>query len=154
MSGPADDAVDEQPVASSRPPGYEPDRDGDPWWEALATHRVVVQACPACARHRLPRMPSCPWCGAAGGDDVEIAGTGVVYSFVRAHRPLTPAMVDAVPYAVAAIDLDGGGRVFARVEPPEATAIGVRVRPTFVDHDGWTELRMAVLHSAGPEVGA
>jgi uncharacterized protein len=126
-----------------RPPGYDRDLDGDPWWEALATHRVVVQACPACARHRLPRMPSCPWCGTAGGDDVEVEGTGVVYSFVRAHRALTPAMADAVPYALAAIDLDGGGRVFARVEPPEAAAIGLRVRPSFVDHVGWTELRMA-----------
>jgi uncharacterized protein len=136
------DVADDVPVPA-RPPGYEPDRDGDPWWDALAAHRVVVQACPACRRHRLPRLPACPWCGTPGGDDVAVTGCGTVYSFVRAHRALTPAMADAVPYAVAAVDLDGGGRVFARVEPPEATTIGLRVRPTYVDHDGWTELRMA-----------
>jgi uncharacterized protein len=149
--------ADEQPEAagSPRPPGYEPDRDADPWWDALADHRVVVQACPECRRHRLPRMPACPWCSAPGGDDVVVTGGGVVYSFVRAHRALTPATVDDVPYAVAAVDLDGGGRVFARVEPPEAAAIGLRVRPTFVDHDGWTELRMAPAADGGDaEAGA
>jgi len=124
-----------------RPPGYEPDPDNDPWWEALAGHRVIVQACPSCGRHRLPRMPSCPWCATPGGDDVEVDGTGVVYSFVRAHRALTPEREDEVPYAIATVELDGGARVFGRVEPPEDAAIGVRVAPTFHDHDGWTELR-------------
>jgi uncharacterized OB-fold protein len=129
--------------AGARPPGYEPDADADPWWDGLRAHRVVVQACPACGRHRLPRMPACPWCGTAGGDDVAVAGTGVVYSFVRAHRALTDAMADDVPYAVAAVDLDGGARVFARVEPPSAARVGLRVRPLFVDHATWTELRVA-----------
>jgi hypothetical protein len=143
------------PAPVPRPPGYDPDLDGDPWWVALADHRVVVQACPACGRHRLPRTPACPWCGAPGGDDVEVAGGGVVYSFVRAQRALTPAMADAVPYAIAAVDLDGGGRVFARVEPASTAAIGLRVRPRFVDHDGWTELRMEPAEPGdGPGAGA
>ena len=137
-------------ASPARPPGYEPDLDGDPWWDALRDHRVVVQACPACGRHRLPRMPACPWCGTAGGADVEVAGTGVVYSFVRVQRALTEAMADDVPYAVAAVDLDGGGRVFARVEPPGAAAVGLAVRPRFVDHDTWTELRMAPAGEGAP----
>jgi uncharacterized OB-fold protein len=95
-------------------------------------------------------MPACPWCGTAGGADVEVTGTGVVYSFVRVQRALTEAMADDVPYAVAAIDLDGGGRVFARVEPPSATAVGLAVRPLFVDHDTWTELRMAPAVEGAP----
>lgn len=126
---------------SARPPGYEPDLDGDPWWEALAGHRVVVQSCPSCRRRRLPRLPSCPWCASAGGQDVGVDGHGTVYSFVRAFRALTPGMEGDVPYAVATVELDGGARVFGRVEPPDIAAIGLRVRPHFVDHDGWTELR-------------
>ncbi len=125
-------------------PAPEPDELSRPWWEHLAAHRVVVQRCPSCARRRVQRLPACPWCGArgaAGGEDLEITGTGTVYSFVRVHRPLTPAAADEVPYCVATVDLDGGGRVFARVEPPEAVAIGASVTPRFVDHDGWTELR-------------
>lgn len=124
-----------------RPPGCEPDADNDPWWEALAAHRVVVQACPACGRHRLPRMPACPWCAAAGGDDAEVSGAGTVYSFVRVERALTPERASEVPYAVATVELDGGARVFGRVEPADSARVGLRVSPSFVDHDGWTELR-------------
>ncbi|MDQ1374039.1 MAG: uncharacterized protein QOJ09_1377, partial [Actinomycetota bacterium] len=102
-----------------------------------------VQACPSCGRHRLPRMPSCPWCATAGGTDAVVDGHGTVYSFVRALRALTPAMDTEVPYAVATVDLDGGARVFGRVEPPDLVVIGLRVQPRFVDHDGWTELRFA-----------
>jgi uncharacterized OB-fold protein len=122
-------------------PAPTPDQLSEPFWAALADHRVVVQACRACGRRRFPRLPSCPYCAAEGGDDVEVPGTGVVYSFVRVHRALTPATADEVPYCVATVDLDGGGRLFARVEPPESVEIGLAVSPLFVGHDGWTELR-------------
>jgi uncharacterized OB-fold protein len=52
---------------------------------------------------------------------------------------MSDAMADEVPYTIATIDLDGGGRVFARVEGD--CFIGQRVAPEFVDHDTWTELR-------------
>ena len=122
-------------------PAPTPDQLSEPWWRALAEHRIVVQQCPACGRRRAERLPSCPYCAAEGGDDVEVSGTGVVYSFVRVHRALTAATVDEVPYCIATVHLDGGGRLFARVEPPDAVGIGTRLSPSFVDHDGWTELR-------------
>jgi hypothetical protein len=90
-------------------------------------------------------MPSCPYCGTEGGTDVEVPGTGTVYSWVGVHRAMTPAFAGEVPYTVATVDLDGGGRIFARVSPSGAVAIGVAVVPEFVDHDGWTELRFAVV---------
>jgi uncharacterized OB-fold protein len=92
-------------------------------------------------------MPACPYCGTFGGVEVAVAGTGRVYSFVRVHRALTAAFADEVPYSVATVDLDGGGRVFARIVPPDAAAVGLEVRPVFVDHAGWTELRF---RPAGP----
>jgi len=118
----------------------EPDEWSAPFWEGLAERRIVIQVCAACARRRFPRMPACPYCAAPGGDDVEVPGTGTVYSFVRAHRALTPASAAIVPYAVAAVDLDGGARMFGRVMPTEQCAIGDRVAPVFVDHPTWTEL--------------
>ena len=75
---------------------------------------------------------------------MEVSGEGTVYSFVRVHRALTPAMGDDVPYAVATVDLDAGVRMLGRVEPPETARIGARVEPRFVDHGDWTELRFAV----------
>lgn len=120
-----------------------PDALSAPYWNALVDHRVLVQVCNECGRQRIVRLPACPYCAAEGGEDLEVPGTGVVYSFVRVHRPLTPAAADEAPYCVAAVDLDGGGRIFGRVEPPEAVVIGMRVTPVFVDHEAWTELRFA-----------
>ena len=57
---------------------------------------------------------------------------------------LTPAFAGEVPYAIATVDLDGGGRIFARVTPTEDVVIGARVTPSFVDHSEWTELRFVI----------
>jgi len=89
-------------------------------------------------------MPACPYCGSLGGADVEVTGSGTVYSWVRVERPLTPAFAAEVPYSVATVDLDGGGRVLGRLLPHDRAAIGARVAPSFVDHGDWTELRFVV----------
>ena len=115
------------------------DLDSAPWWDGLRNHRVVVQECGVCARRWLPRTPACPYCGAGSPTDQPVSGDGVVYSFVRAHRAMSEAMAGEVPYTIATVDLDGGGRVFARVEGD--CSIGSHVTPEFVDHDSWTELR-------------
>ena len=125
------------------------DLDSAPFFAGLRRHVIVVQRCDACGRGRFGRLGACPHCGATGGTDEEVAGNGVVYSFVRVHRALTPAAADDVPYAVATVDLDAGVRMLGRVEPPEGAAIGARVAPVFVDHADWTELRFAVV--APPE---
>ena len=124
-------------------PGPVLDLDNGPFFAGLRRHVVVVQECDACGRRRFGRVGACPYCGASGGTDVEVAGDGAIYSFVRVHRPLTPSMADDVPYAVATVDLDAGVRMLGRVEPPEAAAIGVRVTALFVEHADWTELRFA-----------
>jgi uncharacterized OB-fold protein len=130
-----------QPDAGGAP-APDIDEESGPLWTALAEHRVVVQQCRACSRRRFERMPSCAWCGSDRADELEVAGTGTVYSWVRVHRSLGPAAAgDGLPYTVATVDLDGGGRLFGRLEPAGAAAIGLAVAPRFVDHPGWTELR-------------
>ena len=135
------------PIAADAPPPAV-DEHSAPYWAGLRERRIVLQVCASCAKRRFPRMPACPYCGTPGGDDVEVSGEGVVYSFVRPRRALTPAYASVAPYAVATVELDGGGRVFARVLPTDACAIGVRVSPDFADHDGpepWTELVFRVV---------
>ena len=120
------------------------DRESAPFWEGLAARRIVVQACRACGRHRFPRMPSCPYCGEPGGTDVVVPGTGRVYSWVRVHRLLSAgagAHDGELPYAVVTVTLDTGPRMVGRLEPADRATVDLPVRPLFVDHDGWTELR-------------
>jgi uncharacterized OB-fold protein len=133
-----------EPIAIAlNAPAPTTDEHSAPFWAALADRRILLQVCAACRQRRFPRMPACPFCGAAGGDDVEVPGTGTIYSFVRPNRALTPAYAELAPYAVATVALDGGGRMFGRVIPASACAIGGRVTPDFADHPGevpWTEL--------------
>ncbi len=130
-------------IASTSPPAPQVDAESAPFWAALREHRIVMQRCGACSRLRFPPMPGCPYCGAPGREQVEVSGTGTVYSFVRVHRALTAAMHDEVPYTVAVVQLDdGGARLIGRVDDDAgALSIGDAVLPSFVDHAGWTELR-------------
>jgi uncharacterized OB-fold protein len=115
------------------------------YWQALREHRIVLQRCTACGRMRFPPMPGCPYCGSRDRTEVEAGGGGHIYSFVRVHRALTPAMEGQTPYAVATVQLDEGPRMLARIEgDPAAVQIDATVRPVFVDHDTWTELRFAL----------
>lgn len=125
----------------AHPPRPETDLDSEPFFAGLRRGVIVVQECDACSRRRFGRLGACPYCGTPGGTDVEIPGAGVIHSFVRVHRALTPAMADEVPYAIATVALDAGVRMLGRVEPAAAAAIGVHVVPRFVDHGDWTELR-------------
>ena len=118
------------------------DLDSAPWWDGLRAHEIILQECRVCSHRWLPRTPACPYCGTDVPDDRAVEGDGVVYSFVHAHRALSEAMAGEVPYTIATVALDGGGRVFARVEG--GCEIGQRVTPEFVDHDSWTELRYRV----------
>ncbi|MBV8087548.1 MAG: OB-fold domain-containing protein [Chloroflexi bacterium] len=122
-------------------PAPTPDLESQPFWDALKGGRIVLQKCTACHRVRFPRMPACPYCGADGGTDFESTGRGEVYSWVRAHIALTPAMEAEVPYTVATIQLDDGPRLIGAVEAHGEVRIGDKVTPIFKHHETWTELR-------------
>jgi uncharacterized protein len=115
----------------------------EPYWDSLRHHRLQIQACESCARRRFPVTPACPYCAHPGSRWETPEGTGEVYSFVVVHRTFDPAFEADVPYVVATVDLDGGGRMLARMD--RAPEIGDRVVADYVDHDAWTELRFATV---------
>lgn len=121
--------------------GPVPDADTAPFLDALREHRIFLQRCTECGRVRFPPMPACPWCGATSATQITATGEGRVYSWVGVHRALTPGFEGEVPYTIATVDLREGARVFGRLEGPEPIEPGGAVSATFVDHDGWTELR-------------
>ena len=124
---------------ASGPTGPTPDQDSAPYWSGLREHRVRVQSCAACGRRRFPPVPGCPYCAHPESRWEDAAGTGVVYSMIVVHRTLDPEFADDVPYSIATVDLDGGGRLLARTEGD--VELDAPVRPVFVDHGDWTELR-------------
>jgi uncharacterized OB-fold protein len=116
------------------------DRHSAAFWDGLRRRQVVVGRCLDCQRNFFPHLPSCPRCGGRRLADQVTAGSGTVYSWVRAHRSLSDPPAVAPPYVVATVELDDGCRLFGRIEPHQSVAIGLPVYADFVDHGPWTEL--------------
>ena len=73
----------------------------------------------------------CPQCNSLGHEMVDLAGTGVVYSYALLHHPQNPAFSYPVPAVL--IDLDEGVRVVSNlvgVDPSEIH-IGMEVEVAF-----------------------
>lgn len=74
----------------------------------------------------------CPSCHSLELEEIDLAGTGVVYSYTILHHPKHPAF--EYPVLAALIDLDEGVRVLSNLVgvPPGDVKIGLRVQVQFV----------------------
>jgi len=86
-----------------------------------------------------PPLERCRECGNPTAFE-DVAGTGVIYSFIVQRQPLVAGYVDQVPYVVALVELDEqpGLRLPTRilgVGPSEVTC-GMRVQAELVDLPG------------------
>ena len=111
------------------------DRDNAFFWEGLREHRLLVQRCAACGRHRSPPLPACPDCGASGCVIEASRGGGYLYSWVVVHHAFSEAFEGDVPYTVAVVELDEGCRMLARLELEGGVpAAGMRLEVDFREH--------------------
>jgi uncharacterized protein len=113
------------------PPPYNPE--AEPFWTAAADGRLVLPRCDSCG-HVIwyPRS----WCPVCGNDDVtwtELSGRGTVYAVTVLTRGMGP-WADAVPFAVAYVELAEGPRILTNVvtNEPRSVHIGDAVHATFV----------------------
>ncbi|MCZ4551075.1 Zn-ribbon domain-containing OB-fold protein [Gordonia rubripertincta] len=89
-----------------------------------------VSQCSNCGhRFTYPRL-HCARCGSLSISSAPLDGYGTVYAVTVVRTHPDPEFRALTPYAVAYVDLDGGGRVLARLtgEDSAAAAIGDRVR--------------------------
>ena len=158
--GPVPPTRAEPEIVSWAPAGPDPapDEESAAWWEALQAHRLTVQRCTTCGRHRFPPLPACPWCAGRSSERVEVSGRGTVYSMITVHRPL-PGYGGPLPGTIAAVQLDEGPRMLGRVPPGTSPAIGDPVEVCFADHVGegvgaaWTEACFRPVRDGGPDRG-
>ena len=134
-------------LAQAKPIPAPPTHDSDSafFWKGLREHKLLLQQCGECSRHRFPPMPSCPYCAAGASAVRESKGNGTIYSWIVVHRAFDPAFAGDVPYILASVDLDEGGRVVARLVSADKASIGKRVSAVYEDHPDWTELRFQPL---------
>lgn len=87
----------------------------EPFWEASRRQELVAQRCGDCDGFVWYPREACTACL---GDQLRwepLAGTGTIYTFNVMRKPGNPMMADAVPYAVALVDLDEGIRMTTNI---------------------------------------
>lgn len=104
-----------------------------PFWDAAAQGRLVVQACADCGHRQLPAALSCVACRGRALEWVEVSGRGAVHTFTVMHRAYHPAFADELPYNVSIIELDEGPLLLSNVVgvPSGELRIGQRVEVFF-----------------------
>ena len=86
-----------------------PDIDNEttaPFWEGCARGELLVQACGACGKWRMPPRPMCPHCQSTDATWVRTSGRGRVWSYIVPHPPLLPAFAEVAPYNAILVELD------------------------------------------------
>lgn len=85
-----------------------------PYWDAAAQGRLILQTCGECGAIRhYPRL----LCDRCYSDQVvwtDATGNGVVHSWTVAHHPFHGAFADELPYTLVTITLDEGPRALGR----------------------------------------
>jgi uncharacterized OB-fold protein len=104
------------------PPKPVADRDTQPFWDGVASHRLVVQRCTACDAWIWQPRPLCPACHTPDPSWVEVDGDARVVSWTALHPPVLAVWADQVPFVVLLVELDG--------------APGVRMLGQLVDDSG------------------
>ena len=106
-----------------------PDADTQPFWDAAAGQRLVVQRCSACARWIWQPRPLCPRCHTPDPVWTSVTGDGTVVSWTVIHPPVLPVWADDVPFTVLLVELSEGVRMVGRLvgADPSALTIGATV---------------------------
>jgi len=109
-----------------------------PFWDALAEHKIRIQYSPSAQRFVFYPRVLAPGTLADDLQWQEISGAGSLYTYTVAHRPVAPHFADGVAHIPAIAQWDEGPRFATEIvnAEPEELRVGMRIRPVFVDVPG------------------
>lgn len=92
-----------------------------PFWNACNEERVLIQRCTAdgCGQHVYYPRVCCPHCHRDTLEWTEVSGMGSIVSHTMVHRTHHDSFNEHTPYVFAAVRLDEGPIVYARIEGGE-----------------------------------
>lgn len=107
-----------------------------PFWEAAASGRLIIQRCKSCDAFVWCPRPACSECGSDQLAWAPVSGRGTVYSFTVIREVVgrgARGFEKDLPYVVAWIDLEEGPRLVSNLVecPMEKVSIGMVVEVIF-----------------------
>lgn len=116
-----------------------------PFWDALAQHKIRIQYSPSTDSYVFYPRVLAPGTLADDLEWREISGAGSLYTYTVAYRPVAPHFAQDVPQILAVVKWDEGPHFSTEIvnADPSALSVGMRVKPVFFDYpdDGVTMLR-------------
>ena len=114
-------------------PGPTPIPLTEPFWQAAAEGRLLIQRCGGCERAVFYPREICPHCWSDRLAWEEASGRGRLKSFSAIWKPGHPGWISAAPYVVGLVELDEGptmlSHIFTSIAAP-VVGVCVKLRPT------------------------
>lgn len=86
-----------------------------PFWDATAEQRFLIQRCTGCGRAQFYPRPTCTTSASTTLDWEPASGAATLHTFTVARRATHPAFDGTEPYVVAIVELAEGPRVTGSV---------------------------------------
>ena len=105
----------------------------NPFWEAAADGKLLIQGCGSCGHAFFYPRSHCPACWHDNLSWIEASGLGRLKSFSHIYKPGHPGWTAAAPYTVILVELDEGPTMLSHlVGTGDEVAVGARLqlRPT------------------------
>lgn len=116
-----------------------------PFWDALAEHKIRIQYSASTQRYVFYPRVLAPGTLADDLQWREISGAASLYTYTVAYRAVAPHFAADVPQLLAVVEWDEGPRFSTEIvnAEPADLEVGMRLRPVFVDYPdaGVTMLR-------------
>ncbi len=106
------------------------------FWKAAHNHELVLQRCQECGIYQWYPKSWCVDCGSTRLEWKKVSGSGTIYSYtIIRHAKANPAFTDDIPFAIVAVELYEGPRMYGRLKdcPPDKVKTGTRVKVVFDD---------------------
>jgi uncharacterized OB-fold protein len=114
-------------------PTIEPET--QPFWDAAAEERLLIQRCDDCGRWQYYPRPFCKVCWSRNVSWAEASGRATLYTFSIVRQNDLPPFDERVPYVTAIVDLEEGPRMVSEVVdcPLDEVEIGMPLEVTYRD---------------------
>ncbi len=115
---------------------------------AIKQGRILGRKCPSCAKVYVPARASCPRCGVAMEESVEVADRGTVATFCIVNVPSENIEIK-LPYVTALIVLDGADiAIYGLIQECDYNEVraGMRVEAVWHPKEEWDHSMANIKH--------
>ena len=118
---------------------YTPGTSPSKFLRGMKEGRILGQRCASCSKVYVPPRGSCPMCGSAFSEEVQVADTGTLVTFAIVNVNFANRVID-LPYVSGEVLFDGSdttSMVLVQGASVDEVRMGMRVKAHWVPKEQW-----------------